>query len=83
MPSWLIAVFLATNLLSLIALFFVTRRMLKLRRQKKRAFAFSNYPIRKVPLEEVAPCFEMTSYGPSPESEVRFIGGEGVVRISF
>ena len=79
MPSWLIAVFLATNLLSLIALFFVTRRMLKLRRQKKRAFAFSNYPIRKVPLEEVAPCFEMTCYGPGPESEVRFIGGEGVV----
>jgi len=78
-PAWLTALLLATNLLSLVALFVVTRRMLKLRRQKKRAFAFSDYPVRKVKLEEVAPCFKMTREGPSPDSEVRFIGGEGVV----
>ncbi|MBO6560147.1 MAG: class I SAM-dependent methyltransferase [Nisaea sp.] len=78
-PAWLTTLLIATNLLSLVALYFITRRMLKLRRQKKRAFAFSDYPIRKVKLEEVAPCFAMTPYGPSPDSEVRFIGGEGVV----
>tara|TARA_R110002012_G_scaffold234312_3_gene407916 strand:+ start:137 stop:937 length:801 start_codon:yes stop_codon:yes gene_type:complete len=78
-PAWLTALLLATNLLSLAALYFVTRRMLKLRRRKKRAFAFSGYPVRKVKLEDVAPCFAMTRYGPSPDSEVRFIGGEGVV----
>lgn len=78
-PAWLTILLLATNLLTLVALYFVTQRMLKLRRQKKRAFTFSDYPVRKVKLQDVAPSFEMTRYGPSPESEVRFIGGEGVV----
>ena len=78
-PAWLTILLLVTNLLSLAALLFVTRRMLKLRRQKKRAFAFSDYPVRKAKLEEIAPCFAMSGYGPSPDSEVRFIGGEGVV----
>lgn len=81
MPAspWLVYALAASNIALVVALYFVTQRMLKLRRQRKRAFAFSSYPIRKVKLEDVAPCFRATPYGPSPESEVRFIGGEGVV----
>jgi hypothetical protein len=53
--------------------------MLKLRRQRKRSFNFSSYPIPQVKLGSVAPCFVNGPYGPIPDSMVSFIGGEGVV----
>jgi len=79
MPDWVIIVLIATNIVTLAALYFATRRMLKLRRQKRRAFAFGSYPIPQVKLEAVDPCFAMTEHGPAPASTVAFIGGEGVV----
>jgi predicted O-methyltransferase YrrM len=53
--------------------------MLKLRRQRKRSFNFSAYPIPQVKLGSVAPCFVNGPYGPVQDSVVSFIGGEGVV----
>lgn len=79
MPDWLVIVLIVTNLATLVGLYLVTRRMLKLRRQRRRAFAFGSYPIRQVKLEAVDPCFAMTEHGPAPASTVVFIGGEGVV----
>jgi hypothetical protein len=79
MPDWVVILLVVTNVATLAALYLATRRMLKLRRQKRRAFAFGSYPIRQVKLEDVDPCFAMTEHGPAPESMVAFIGGEGVV----
>ena len=79
MPDWVVVLLAVTNVVTIVALNLATRRMLKLRRQKRRAFAFKPYPIRQVKLEEVDPCFAMTEHGPAPESTVAFIGGEGVV----
>ena len=79
MSDWLVYFLIATNFFTLVSLYLATRRMLKLRRQKRRAFAFSSYPIPQVKLEYVDPCFAMTEHGPSPESTVIFIGGEGVM----
>jgi hypothetical protein len=79
MPDWLVVLLIVTNVVTLAALYLATRRMLKLRRQRRRAFAFRSYPIRQVKLEEIDPCFAMTEHGPAPESTVSFIGGEGVV----
>ncbi len=79
MADWLVYLLIFTNAVTAVALYLATRRMLKLRRQKRRAFAFGSYPIRQVKLEEVDPCFAMTEHGPAPESTVAFIGGEGVV----
>ena len=79
MPDWFAYLLIATNVATLAVLYLATRRMLKLRRQKRRAFAFGSYPIPQVNLEDVDPCFAMTEHGPSPDSTVFFIGGEGVV----
>jgi len=78
MPDWFVYLLIANNVVTLAILYLATRRMLKLRRQKRRAFAFGSYPIPKVRLEDVDPCFAMTEHGPSPASTVIFIGGEGV-----
>jgi predicted O-methyltransferase YrrM len=72
-------ILIITNLLSLFVIYIVSNRMLKLRRQKKRSFNFSAYPIPQVKLDSVAPCFVNGPYGPVPDSVVSFIGGEGVV----
>jgi hypothetical protein len=79
MPDWLVVLLIITNVVTLAALYLATRRMLKLRRQRRRAFAFRSYPIRQVKLEEIDPCFAMTEHGPASASTVSFIGGEGVV----
>lgn len=79
MPDWVAILLVVSNVVTLVALYLATRRMLKLRRQKRRAFVFGSYPIRQVKLEEVDRCFAMTEHGPAPESTVAFIGGEGVV----
>ena len=52
--------------------------MLKLRRQKNRSFNLWSYPIPKVKLNAVAPCFAANDYGITSDSVVSFIGGEGV-----
>ena len=54
-------------------------RMLKLRRQHRRAFNFRPYPIRKAKLDELDVDFLATPYGPSPDSVVAFVGSEGVM----
>jgi hypothetical protein len=79
MLDWVLIPLLVTNVITLVALYLATRRMLKLRRHKRRAFAFSAYPIPQVKLEGVDPCFAMTEHGPASDSTVAFIGGEGVV----
>ena len=71
--------FIVTNIVTLIILYLVTRRVLKLRRQKNRSFNLRQYPISKVDLSSVAPCFSINDYGITANSVVSFIGGEGVV----
>jgi len=66
-------------MVTLIILYLVTRRMLKLRRQKNRSFNLRQYPISKVDLSSVAPCFSINEHGITANSAVSFIGGEGVV----
>jgi hypothetical protein len=63
----------------LFVIYLVSNRMLKLRRQRKRSFNFSAYPIPQVKLSSIAPCFVNGPYGPISDSMVSFIGGEGVV----
>jgi len=75
----LLQTFIVTNIVTLTILYLVTRRMLKLRRQKNRSFNLRQYPISKVDLSSVAPCFSINEYGITASSVVSFIGGEGVV----
>ena len=71
--------FIVTNVVTLTILYLVTRRILKVRRQKNRSFNFRQYPITKVSLSSVAPCFSSNEYGITAKSAVLFIGGEGVL----
>ena len=75
----MLQIFIVTNIVTLTILYLVTRRMLKLRRQKNRSFNLRQYPISKVDLSSVAPCFSINEYGITANSAVSFIGGEGVV----
>ena len=79
MREVLLQTFIVTNIVTLTILYLVTRRMLKLRRQKNRSFNLRQYPISKVDLSTVAPCFSINEYGITASSVVSFIGGEGVV----
>ena len=79
MVNWLHIILIVTNLVTISGLYFVTRRMLKLRRQRRRSFVFSPYPINQVKLEHIDPCFARGRHGISPASTVKFIGGEGVM----
>ena len=70
----LLQTFIVTNIVTLTILYLVTRRMLKLRRQKNRSFNLRQYPISKVDLSSVAPCFSINEYGITANSAVSFIG---------
>ena len=74
----MLQIFILTNIVTLVILVLVLRRMLKLRRQKNRSFNLWSYPIPKVKLNTVAPCFTANDYGITADSVVSFIGGEGV-----
>ncbi|MBH69482.1 MAG: hypothetical protein CMM58_14095 [Rhodospirillaceae bacterium] len=75
---WVVILLITANSLALVGLYLVTRRMLKLRRQHKRSYTFKPYPIPKVKLNSVDPCFAAGPFGAVSESTVLFIGGEGV-----
>ena len=75
---WGVILLITSNSLAFVGLYVVTRRVLKLRRQLKRSYTFKSYPIPKVKLDSVDPCFTAGPFGPVTESTVLFIGGEGV-----
>ena len=78
MSNDLFYILIISNVFSALALYLCAKRLLKFRRRQKRSFTFKSYPIQKCQLEDVHPCFIQDQLGPSPNSTVYFIGGEGV-----
>ena len=78
MSNDLFYILIISNVFSALALYLCAKRLLKFRRRQKRSFVFNPYPIQKCQLEDVHPCFVKDQLGPSPNSAVYFIGGEGV-----
>ena len=54
---------------------------LRRRAERKQRNIFSAWPIRSVPVEEFDPVFRPGTFGPTLETEVRFVGGADLVRI--
>jgi len=78
MSNDLFYILIISNVFSALALYLCAKRLLKFRRRQKRSFTIKSYPIQKCQLEDVHPCFIQDQLGPSPNSTVYFIGGEGV-----
>lgn len=76
--NWSLYVSTGCNVLAGIVLYLCLRRLLKMRRQRRRSYTFRSYPIPQVKLNCIDECFSIGQYGPTPDSTVQFIGGEGV-----
>jgi predicted O-methyltransferase YrrM len=62
------------NIILLTAVLLLGWHLARVRRQRKQRGLLGPWPIRKVPIEEIAPAFAVDELGPTPDAEVRFLG---------
>ena len=67
-------VLIVLNVVLLAAVLLLGWRLARVRRQRKQRGLFGPWPIRRIPIEELAPDFRLDELGPTVDAEVRFIG---------
>ena len=78
MSNDLFYILIISNVFSALALYLCAKRLLKFRRRQKRSLLSNRILFKNVSWKTCTPVLYKDQLGPSPNSAVYFIGGEGV-----